>query len=402
MCHDVIGYLLSRDTVERSRPTGHYTADELHLMFPDCDGVRIVRLLKSIELCTEITDSNDSELEYELPCYNLIEMDDCFVDGEDDVAVDRNDWKFGGVRVIATRAASSQLAHVFPRVQIRLRRGLSSALSVSDCTLEQWYGGSRCSWTTVLQAVVTVSIDGRSVDVRCRASNEIRSKACEFIAGLVELVVGAIEDCLPGIVLEQHLLSPAHIAAGAPYIHAYTPKDVRGTVNCGVSPPIDTGGFSDEDVCHLVAFGSCEAFSSLVPGTSLSVASGALSHDARRRLSRLLDPPDPTGRDWCLLAVWLGVDSDCLAVIDSERSAISPTDRCIAAWSMQDSESATVLALIKKLTLLGRHDAVNVLLETVPLFVGRSAKLPTKSQIFSAAQSRSCDSDLTVSSAVSR
>jgi hypothetical protein len=73
MCHDVIGYLLSRDTVERSRPTGHYTADELHLMFPDCDGDRIVRLLKSIELCAEITDSSDSELEYELPCYTSIQ-----------------------------------------------------------------------------------------------------------------------------------------------------------------------------------------------------------------------------------------------------------------------------------------------------------------------------------------
>lgn len=408
LCHDVLGFLLSHDFV--SQHNGRYSTNELHSMFSDYDGDQVVSLLEYLELCSEMTDrggTDVNDIEFEFPCYNLMDADDRFVDAaveeeeqEENVTSENSGWVFGGSRVVASSVCSAQLTHVFARVQTRLRRGLARALSLSDCSLEQWRGGLRCDWNSFLQAIITLSLDGRSVDVKCRASVDVRSKTYQFCSSLVELVVGALEDCLPGVVLNQHALSPRHIAANEPFIHAYSPKDVRTSVHLSV----DGIAAEEVDLCSLVAFGCCDVFNQLVSGMSLTVASGALSHDVRRRLARLLDPPDPMGRDWCLLAVWLGIGSDELAAIDCERLAASPTDRCIAVWSMRNRDSSTVSALINKLTLLGRQDAVNLLLDNVALFVhfSESPMTSRRNQLFTAGQSHSYDSDLTVSSTVSR
>ena len=57
----------------------------------------------------------------------------------------------------------------------------------------------------------------------------------------------------------------------------------------------------------------------------------ALSTVCRQQISKLLDPPDPLGKDWCLLAVQLGL-ADKIAVIDS-GSSLSRSARLLDEWA---------------------------------------------------------------------
>lgn len=65
----------------------------------------------------------------------------------------------------------------------------------------------------------------------------------------------------------------------------------------------------------------------VITGDEIPVA--ALSTVCRQQLCRLLDPPDPMGRDWCLLAVKLGL-SDRIAALDCGET--SHTARLLDEW----------------------------------------------------------------------
>lgn len=60
----------------------------------------------------------------------------------------------------------------------------------------------------------------------------------------------------------------------------------------------------------------------LVPTDQLSVS--CLSTVCRQQLCALLDPPEPLGKDWCLLAVQLGLQ-DKIATIEASGNSHSAT-----------------------------------------------------------------------------
>lgn len=41
------------------------------------------------------------------------------------------------------------------------------------------------------------------------------------------------------------------------------------------------------------------------------------------KLGRMLDPPDPHGKDWCLLAVKLGIDPETVVSLESKFSSFT-------------------------------------------------------------------------------
>lgn len=91
-----------------------------------------------------------------------------------------------------------------------------------------------------------------------------------------------------------------------------------------------------------------------------------LTLHTQRLLSLLMDPADPMGRDWCLLAVTLGL-SDYLPILDSEDGKqMSQTQRVLAEWSRRCN--ATVRNLVKHLKDFNRIDAVEAILRTTPPF----------------------------------
>ena len=153
-----------------------------------------------------------------------------------------------------------------------------------------------------------------------------------------------------------------------------------------------------ESLVELICFGAQEILSAAVLGVELPVVH--LNVHARRRLCAILDPADPMGRDWCLLAVTLGL-SEALPQLDSDppqhTRPRSKTDRALEVWSR--SADATIGELVKKLEELGRVDAVDAVLSYAPLFHVfqedasqlDSAESPSADQSTSAKQSTSAE-----------
>lgn len=90
-----------------------------------------------------------------------------------------------------------------------------------------------------------------------------------------------------------------------------------------------------------------------------------------RALCRALDPPDKLGRDWCLLGVLLGLEDNLLHGIqpdssgtEPEEGGLSPTARVVREWAARPG--ATLGQLLGKLGEMGREDAVDALLKTMP------------------------------------
>jgi death-associated protein kinase len=121
-----------------------------------------------------------------------------------------------------------------------------------------------------------------------------------------------------------------------------------------------------------------------LPVTSLGAA-------ARKALCKALDPPEPLGRDWCLLAVSLGL-GERLASLESGASSTetpkpSPTARLLEEW-VRTSKSATIGEssfnifvgplinicekcigmLVTRLKELGREDVTMELLHLAPAY----------------------------------
>lgn len=79
--------------------------------------------------------------------------------------------------------------------------------------------------------------------------------------------------------------------------------------------------------CNLVSSDTC------IPGTKQLVK--YIKSAVQRKLVQLLDPPDPHGRDWCLLAVRLGF-GDQVAQFDSCVS--SPTLRFVISFLLTKNQ----------------------------------------------------------------
>ena len=72
----------------------------------------------------------------------------------------------------------------------------------------------------------------------------------------------------------------------------------------------------------------------LKPGTELHIS--AISTLTRQLICQLLDPVDPMGKDWCLLAVKLGL-VDKLPKLDTSVNKASQTARLLDEWEQNSS-----------------------------------------------------------------
>jgi len=380
LCCDVIGQLLSYDQVTRCRPIGRFSLDEVHVMFPESSIVKLVSLLQIMEMCSTVVEDSET-VEFEFMSLNFVEASDSFVNYDDDgndIEIQQTNWIYGGMRLVGSRGVGLQLTSIFPRVQTRLRRELETMHDCQDCSLDQWYGGSRLvTCSDLVQLVVSASVDCHVIDIKCRAAPSCRSVAFQLSASVCRLVTDVLADCLPSLAVEQQTLSIMDLSTPtSSVVSAYAPGDVRKMLECHLSKHTSSTVTGGENIVDLVAFGSSEIFSALTLGMSLPLSVG-LSVSTRRAVAKLLDQSHPTGTDWCMLAVLIGLSREELESVDSTRSECSPTDRCLASWIRRDGDSATVSSLADKLSTLGRHDAVDCLLSGLPVFIYKSALVPT-------------------------
>ena len=366
---EVIGDLLSRELTMRCRPTGCFTIDDFQVVLPGATADDVLYLLAALGLSTRCSfgdETAEHEVEHELPCLNFVETLAGLWDREEDNSGAQ--MVYGGLRFEAGRFGIDDFIHVFPRVQVRLRRHFMSCVSDDpDCDLYQWFHGSKYCTGNGCEALITLEQDERVIELKCRAAvagDMSASDIYRFREEISRVIMSTLQDCLPGVCVQVAYLSAVDLAMHDPSPYAYPSLDVLlALVNETETVRRVSGsqGVEEEKLCDLVAFGSDALLSSLVPGLEMHVS--RLPLETRRRLCALMDPVDPIGRDWCLLAVRLDLSSELPLVEGDPDSAGSPTDRVLSLWSA-DSD-ASLSKLVRALTNLSRTDAVDAVLSTI-------------------------------------
>ncbi|XP_077533431.1 death-associated protein kinase 1-like isoform X3 [Haemaphysalis longicornis] len=367
LCSSVIGELLSQEHLEKARVTGCYTVEDFQFAYTDADAIDLLQVLENLKMCTKC--DNDGDVEYEFPCYNLVETLEGLWDPSDPRYAQ---GVYCGVHVLPFDDFPHILATIFTRIQVQLRRA-SMEHADSDSDLYQWLRGSKfCSGA--LEGMLTLVDNDSALEVKVRGPRGSSSSCFYFLEDLLMVVDDVLGEVCPGAQFERHLLSAADLRHHALSPARYPARLVMRAMlrdGAGLHAQVlhpQTG--MPESACDLLCCRDVASVASLVCGPDTHASQ--LSLLTRQRLGAALDPPEKLGRDWCLLAVQLGM-TERLPELDPESkesgalatSGKSPIARVLGEWTLvMDS---TIGHLARALDELGREDAADIVLGTSPL-----------------------------------
>ncbi|KAJ3664515.1 hypothetical protein Zmor_000075 [Zophobas morio] len=165
-----------------------------------------------------------------------------------------------------------------------------------------------------------------------------------------------------GLLVEKHILTPFELNNHSRAPFCYQPDvitaamlEAESTLDIALyNPNID----GQETIVQMIMFDEMELAGNIHWGCALRIQD--LSSPVKLKLCGLLDPPEPHGRDWCLLALRLGLCQDKIAALDSQHS--SHTMRLLT------TADCSIGALITSLHELDRLDAAEVVLRSAPIF----------------------------------
>lgn len=358
LCSQVLGQLLSVSFITHARITGCYTVEDFQFAFPEADSMAMLEVLEALQLCIQC--ENDGDVEYEFPCYNLVER----LDGLWDMADLRySEGAYGGVRLKTEENTTHLLHAIFPRLQIELRRTVVGYYDWQS-DLYQWMCGSKLC-LGAMESLLSLESDGEgneAIEIKVRGPPGTGRNCFLFLEELLGIVDMVLMDVVPGLVVEKHYLSAYDLRTHACPLHCYSPDVVmmasleESGLDTVLSNPLAN---VSESVLQLLSFGADEEVRKLIEKVDV----GSVSSLTKQRLCRLLDPTDPQGRDWCLLAVGLGLTHRISAI---EAAPHSRTAALISEYAKVPGN--TIGLLIKKLIELGRKDAADLLMRTAPLY----------------------------------
>jgi len=165
----------------------------------------------------------------------------------------------------------------------------------------------------------------------------------------------------PGLPIDKHILSPNFLEQGTGFKKCYSPRSAMASLQSGGWESSPENGA--ESLLQLLCFSSTQVRDLLIPGPELHVST--ISTVTRQSLCQLLDPAHPLGKDWCLLAVQMGL-VDKVPKLDVGSGAYSQTARLLDEWANQPESS--IGALVTALRTLGREDAADALLAGCSLY----------------------------------
>ena len=237
--------------------------------------------------------------------------------------------------MLKTSAAAAQhlLSVMYPRVQVQLRRSVARRFEM-DCELYQWCQGSKLECGP-LEAIIEHTEEQIEVIVR---GPKGAKKACFFF---LEEILGIIDQVLlemsPGLPMDKYIASSRDLKEQKPPMK-WSPRDTMAALHEGGWGQVLTNQSHPdrrETLTDLLCFGSSEVQSMLVRGPDLHVSS--MSTVTRQSLCQLLDAPHPMGKDWCMLAVQMGL-IDKVPKLDVGAGSYSQTARLLDEWA-NDSTS---------------------------------------------------------------
>ncbi|BFY96992.1 hypothetical protein BsWGS_00032 [Bradybaena similaris] len=376
---EVLGALLSHDRIMQARITGCFSLDEFQLMYPAMDALSLLQVLEALELCTSC--EVDGDVEYEFPCLNFVEaLEGLWL---------RDDKRFrnpvyGGIRLYTSFQSGAQLKYLFPRIQVFLRRSILSGDEghheddgdsgdedekpkgpEKDADLYQWHHGSKYCCAN-LEGIIDMDRNEQYLEIKVRSPEGERANLYYFLEDFVNIIEQVVENVCPGLCVERYTLSPSQLREHGKVVRSYSPTELLRMQLDNRSSVVLSGNHK-EDFIDIACLGSEEILETVTLGMDLPISH--LTIHTQRLLSLLLDPPEHMGKDWCLLAVTLGI-SDALPSFESkdeESHRVSPTQKVLIEWTKRHPD-ASIRQLVYKLKEISRHDAVEAILRTGPPF----------------------------------
>ncbi|KAK2583611.1 hypothetical protein KPH14_009552 [Odynerus spinipes] len=361
---DVINWQLSPDQRGRlgGRTTGVYTLEDFQARCP-CPASQALQALQAVNLCVPC-EVDDDEVEYELPCLNLVER---LAGLWEPWTSPPNSLPHAGLRLCPAEAALYHLSPIFPHLQAQLRK-ITQTWDPSNSDLYQWWRGSKLC-VGPCESIITFEEEEQScIEVRVRGPRGSSAQCFGLLSIIMDAVSATLDFVAPGMLLEKHWLSPSQLQEYSDVIHSWEPATMvsalidKNLEEAILKNPINN---QEESVWDIVGCG-LPLMENCLPGPRQTLKS--IKPAVKRRLAEMLDPPDHHGRDWCLLAVRLGL-GDRVAQLDS--TVDSPTLRLLNCAG----PDCTVSSLIQQLRALDRGDAVHLLLSHTPVLAFEGIRL---------------------------
>lgn len=355
---DVLNWQLSPDQRGRlgGRTTGVYTLEDFQARCP-CPAAQALQALQAVNLCVPC-EVDDDEVEYEIPCLNLVERLPGLWEPWKPCS---NALPHAGLRLCPEEAPLYHLTAIFTHLQAQLRK-ITQTWDPSNSDLYQWWRGSKLCLGPC-ESIITFEEEEHScVEIQIRGPRGSSAQCFALLSVILDAMDTTIELVAPGMLLERHWLSPSQLREYDEIIHSWAPATIisalidKGLEEATLKNPLND---RQETVWEVVSCG-LPLMENCVPGPKQPIK--YIKPAVQRRLAQMLDPPDHHGRDWCLLAVRLGL-GDRVAQLDSTMD--SPTLRLLNCAGAE----CTVGSLVQQLRALDREDAVHLLLTYTPTYV---------------------------------
>ncbi|XP_030215323.1 death-associated protein kinase 1 [Gadus morhua] len=396
LCSNVLARLLSVETPKAIHHyRGRYRLEEVQALAPDSDVDELLQILDAMDVCArDLTNPSMVDVPALIKTNGLHRS---WTEEEDD---DEEGLIYGGVRLVPAEHLTAFPCGLFHKLQVNLCRwshqqkpeegeeegGGGGGGEEMDRDIRLWTNGAKVSQPSA-EAMVLLVNHGQGVEIQVRGHDTERAKCYALLDAVCSIAENLLASTLPGLLTAKYYLSPQQLRQHQGPVMIYQPKDfLRAQLQRESSLTNTMGGYR-EGFSSVLAFGCAEVYQRGSLGADIHVSNVCLL--ARRKLCRMLDPPDALGKDWCLLAMNLGL-TELVAKHsgpngspppeeeeeepapesgrDPERGppAPSPTAALLQEWSGRPD--STVGVLMAKLRELGRRDAADFLLRSSPIF----------------------------------
>uniref|UniRef100_A0A2K6F4K5 Death-associated protein kinase 1 n=1 Tax=Propithecus coquereli TaxID=379532 RepID=A0A2K6F4K5_PROCO len=360
LCTSVLGKLLSVETPRALHHyRGRYTVEDIQRLVPDSDVEELLQILDAMDICARALSSGTM---VDVPA--LIKTDNLhrsWADEEDEAMV------YGGVRVVPVEHLTPFPCGIFHKVQVNLCRWVHQQSTEGDADIRLWVNGCKIAHRGAELLVLLVN-HGQGVEVQVRGLETDKIKCCLLLDSVCSTIENVMATTLPGLLTVKHYLSPQQLREHHEPVMIYQPRDFFRAQTLKETSLTNTMGGYKESFSSIMCFGCHDVYQQASLG--MDIHASDLNLLTQRKLSRLLDPPDPMGKDWCLLAMNLGLP-DLVAKYNTNNGAPkdflpSPVHALLREWTSYPE--STVGILMSKLRELGRRDAADFLLKASSVF----------------------------------
>ncbi|KAM6227391.1 death-associated protein kinase 1 isoform 2-T2 [Spheniscus humboldti] len=360
LCSNVLGKILSVENPKALHHyRGRYTIEDIQRLVTDSDVEELIPILDAMDICARDLSSGAM---VDIPA--LIKTDNLhrsWTDEEDEVLI------YGGVRIVPVEHLTPFPCGIFHKVQVNLCRWIHQQSTEGDADIRLWVNGSKIMNRGAELLVLLVN-HGQGIEVQVRGLETEKIKCCLLLDSVCSTIDNLMATTLPGLLTGKYYLSPQQLREHHEPVMVYQPRDFFRAQSQKETSLTNTMGGYKESFSSILCFGCLDVYSQGSLGMDIHVSD--LNLLTRRKLSRLLDPPDPMGKDWCLLAMNLGLP-DLVAKYNTNNGTqndflSSPVHALLQEWS--NAPESTVGILMSKLRELGRRDAADFLLKASSVF----------------------------------